>query len=91
MILVFMVLGITKMAVSSIFVLFIASQLALAALIDYFSLLGQARSSHSFIQIMGLAIVCLGAYLAIAKPSLDTLSQQNTPMQAIYHSGEAKH
>lgn len=76
MIVVFMVLGITQIGVSSTLVLSIASQLILAALIDHFALLGQSRSSLSLIQLAGLVLVCLGAYLVIAKPSFSTLSSQ---------------
>ena len=91
MIVVFMVLGITKIGVSSTLVLSIASQLLLAALIDHFALLGQARSSLSSIQIIGLVLVCLGAYLVIAKPSLGALSQQKANTPPIHHSMKAEH
>ena len=75
MIVVLMVLGITRIGVSSTLVLSIASQLLLAALIDHFALLGQARASLTQLQLIGLVLVCLGAYLVVAKPSVSSLTQ----------------
>ena len=80
MIVVLMVLGITRIGVSSTLVLSIASQLVVAAFIDHFALLGQNRSSFTQLQTLGLVLVILGAYLVIAKPSVSPSAQpQTTP------------
>ena len=79
-IVVLMVLGITRIGVSSTLVLSIASQLVVAAFIDHFALLGQNRSSFTQLQVLGLFLVVLGAYLVIAKPSVSPSTQpQTTP------------
>lgn len=86
MIVVLMVLGITRIGVSSTLVLSIASQLIVAAFIDHFALLGQNRSSLTQLQLIGLVLVFLGAYLVVSKPNVSSLVQPQTASKVLLGS-----
>lgn len=90
MIVVLMVLGITRIGVSSTLVLSIASQLVVAAFIDHFALLGRNRSSLTQLQLIGLVLVFLGAYLVIAKPNISPLAQPQTTPDGLLSSSRAE-
>lgn len=77
LIVVFTVLGIIRLGVSSTLVLTIGSQLVLAAVIDHFGLLGQARAGLTDVQVVGLLLVVAGSYLVVARPSTN-LSEVDT-------------